>query len=79
MIDHGVNLLTLHIIWKARRLPTEAQPSAEELRFRESFREERESLLEKLVEYAVGSQSNTADGVRRAVRFILLDASCPDD
>ncbi|KAA1471951.1 hypothetical protein DENSPDRAFT_148019 [Dentipellis sp. KUC8613] len=66
MIDQGIQLLTLHVIWKARRLPPDPHPSPEEAKFRESFREQREALLEKLVEYAVGSQSNTADGVRRS-------------
>ncbi|KAI0058337.1 hypothetical protein BV25DRAFT_1283433 [Artomyces pyxidatus] len=73
MIDQCLSLLTLHIIWKARRLPTEPQPSPEEIRFRESFREQREALLAKLVEYAVGSQSNTADGVRRAAFQSLMN------
>ncbi|KAH9167093.1 hypothetical protein EDB89DRAFT_2245915 [Lactarius sanguifluus] len=66
MIDQALNVLTLHVIWKARRLPTEVQPSPDDTRLRESFLEQRETLLKRLVEYAVGSQSNTTDGVRRA-------------
>lgn len=66
MIDQALNVLTLHVIWKARRLPTEVQPSPDEIRLKESFLEQRETLLKRLVEYAVGSQSNTTDGVRRA-------------
>ncbi|KAI0052365.1 hypothetical protein FA95DRAFT_1675331 [Auriscalpium vulgare] len=73
MIDQGLSLLTLHIIWKARRLPIESRPSPEEIEFRDSFREQRESLLEKLVEYAVGTQSNTADGVRRVAFQNLMN------
>jgi cohesin complex subunit SA-1/2 len=66
MIDQALNLLTLHIIWKARRLSAEVQPSPEDGRLGESFREQRDSLLKRLVEYSVGSQSNTAEGVRKA-------------
>jgi hypothetical protein len=67
MIDQALNLLTLHIIWKARRLSAEVQPSPDDGRLGESFREQRESLLKRLVEYSVGSQSNTIEGVRKAV------------
>lgn len=61
-------MLTLHIIWKARGLTAaDAELSPEEQRFKQKLREQRESLLEKLLEFAVGTQSNTAEGVRRAV------------
>jgi cohesin complex subunit SA-1/2 len=67
MISQALNLLGLHILWKARGLTAEAEPSPEEHRFRETLKEQRESLLEKLTEYAVGTQSNTAEGVKRSV------------
>ncbi|KAH9064622.1 hypothetical protein EDB87DRAFT_1804088 [Lactarius vividus] len=73
MIDQALNVLTLHVIWKARRLPTDVQPSPDDTRLRESFLEQRETLLKRLVEYAVGSQSNTTDGVRRAAFQNLLN------
>lgn len=73
MIDQALNVLALHVIWKARRLPTEVQPSPDDTRLRESFLEQRETLLKRLVEYAVGSQSNTTDGVRRAAFQSLLN------
>ncbi|KAI0943593.1 hypothetical protein AcW1_002723 [Taiwanofungus camphoratus] len=67
MVDRALHLLTLHIIWKARGLTAaEVDLSAEESRYQENLREQRESLLEKLLEFAVGTQSNTAEGVRRA-------------
>ena len=66
MIDQALNLLTLHIIWNARRLSAEIQPSPDDGRLGESFHEQREALLKRLVEYSVGSQSNTTEGVRRA-------------
>ncbi len=67
MIDQALNLLTLYIIWKARGLTVAPDPSPEELQFREKLKESRDSLLEKLLEFTVGTQSNTSDGVRRAV------------
>ena len=68
MVDRALQLLTLHIIWKARSLPASLELSPEEMEHRDKLKEERESLLEKLVEFAVGTQSNTVEGVRRAVR-----------
>ena len=70
MIDHALHLLTLYILWKARGLTHAAEPSSEEARLREKLTDCRESLLEKLLEFAIGTQSNTADGVKRAVRLI---------
>jgi cohesin complex subunit SA-1/2 len=72
MIDQALNSLTLHIIWKARRLSAVIQPSPDDGRLRESFREQREALLKRLVEYAVGSQSNPTDGIRRGASTPLL-------
>ncbi|OBZ76095.1 Cohesin subunit psc3 [Grifola frondosa] len=66
MIDRALHVLTLHIMWKARGLPADVQLSPEEARFLDKLREERDSLLEKLTEFAVGTQSNTVEGVRRA-------------
>ena len=67
MVDRALQLLTLHIMWKARSLPASPELSPEEMQLRDKLKEERESLLEKLVEFAVGTQSNTVEGVRRAV------------
>ncbi|KAI0698963.1 hypothetical protein C8T65DRAFT_719862 [Cerioporus squamosus] len=72
MVDRALQLLTLHIMWKARSLPAAAELSPEELQFRDKLKDERESLLEKLVEFAVGTQSNTVEGVRRAAFQSLL-------
>lgn len=67
MVDQALSLLTLYIIWKARGLSNAAEPSAEEVRLRERLKESRDALLEKLLEFAIGTQSNTSDGVKRAV------------
>lgn len=65
MIDRTLHLLTLHVIWKARNL---VHLATEEESYRETLREQRDSLVEKLVEYAIGTQSNTLLSVKRAVR-----------
>lgn len=75
MIEQALTVLNLHIIWKARGLSTDAEPSADEIKYRESLRDQRDVLLEKLVEYAVGAQSNTAEGVKRMVRLSYFTTS----
>ena len=71
MIERALHFLTLHIFWKAKGLTADNDPTPEEVRYKEVLEEQRETLLEKLVEYAVGTQSNTVEGVKRAVRFHL--------
>jgi len=65
-------VLMLHVLWKTKGLPTEDEPTPEEIRYNEALKEQRESLLEKLTEYAVGTQSNTVEGVKRAVSTIFI-------
>jgi len=69
MIEQALHVLTLHIIWKSKGLMVDNDPTPEEVRYKETLVEERDTLLEKLVEYAVGTQSNTVEGVKRAVCF----------
>lgn len=73
MIEQALHVLTLHIIWKSKGLTVDNDPTPEEVRYKETLVEERDSLLEKLVEYAVGTQSNTVEGVKRAAFKHLLD------
>lgn len=67
MIEKALLVLTLHIIWKGKGLTTDDEPSPEEVRLRETLLSQRETLLEKLIEYAIGTQSNTVEGIKRAV------------
>ncbi|KAG1740516.1 uncharacterized protein EDB91DRAFT_353827 [Suillus paluster] len=66
MIEQGLQILGLHIMWKTRNLPDAKEATPEDEKYIETLREQRDSLLEKLVEYAVGTQSNTAEAVKRA-------------
>ncbi|KAH9854575.1 hypothetical protein C2E23DRAFT_817055 [Lenzites betulinus] len=82
MVDRAVQVLTLHIMWKARSLPPGPELTPEEMQVRNKLKEERDSLLEKLVEFAVGTQSNTVEGVRRAAFQNLLTLHilfCPSE
>ncbi|KAI9060084.1 hypothetical protein FKP32DRAFT_1578832 [Trametes sanguinea] len=82
MVDRALQLLTLHIMWKARGLPAGAELTPEEIEFRDKLKEQRDALLEKLVEFAVGTQSNTVEGVRRAAFQNLLTLHvlfCPSE
>jgi cohesin complex subunit SA-1/2 len=59
MIEQALHVLMLHVLWKTKGLTVEADPTPDEIRYKEVLQEQREVLLEKLVEYAVGTQSNT--------------------
>lgn len=67
MVEQALNLLTLYVIWKARGLTNVVEPSPEETHLREQLKAVRDSLVDKLLEFAIGTQSNTSDGVKRAV------------
>ena len=69
MVEQALHVLTLHIFWKAERFVHCTEQPATDVRLKDSLLRQRQALLEKLVEYAVGTQSNTADSVRRAVRI----------
>ena len=52
MIDHALQVLYLHILWKARGLTASADPSPDEVAFRDKLQEQRDSLVEKLIEFS---------------------------
>ena len=67
MVDRSLNLLSLHIMWKTHSFTRSIGTAEEKEAKQESVREQRDVLLEKLLEYAIGTQSNALIGVRRAV------------
>ncbi|KAI6015155.1 hypothetical protein F5J12DRAFT_519559 [Pisolithus orientalis] len=73
MIEQGLHLLGLHIMWKARGLLDAKNEAADNKKLRETLRVQRDSLLERLIEYAIGTQSNTAEGVKRAAFQNLMN------
>ena len=72
MIDECLRLLTLHLAWKARGLSLDAEPNEKDIRYRETLEEQRASVVEKLTEFAVGSDSRPCEGVKRAVRIVII-------
>ncbi|KAJ7757031.1 hypothetical protein B0H16DRAFT_1371104 [Mycena metata] len=76
MITQALEVLSRHLTWKVRRLrlmDEVEEPSPEDVRFCEKIQEQRDSLLEKCVEYAVGTQSNTSEGVTRTAFMCLVN------
>ena len=68
MVEQALQALTLHIMWNATGLTATEDPSPEEAKSRMKLVEQREGLLEKLVEYAIGGRSNAVENVKRSVR-----------
>ncbi|THV05741.1 hypothetical protein K435DRAFT_76786 [Dendrothele bispora CBS 962.96] len=76
MIEQTLQLLTLHIIWKSHHLTSEASPIPEEIKYRDSLLLQRGALLERLVDYAVGTSevgNGVVEGVKRVAFKNLLD------
>ncbi|KAF8634382.1 hypothetical protein AX15_000952 [Amanita polypyramis BW_CC] len=73
MVEQALQTLTLHIMWKARGLTAAEEPSADEAKYRQRLVEQRESLLEKLIEYAIGGRSNAVEVVKRSAFKNMLD------
>ena len=69
MVSETLNLLTMHIIWKTKSLPPQETPEGKEAA--QTLLEQRTSLVQKSIEFAVGTQSNTAEAVKRVVSFTL--------
>lgn len=76
MVEQSLHLLLLHILWKSTALTAAEEPAPEEIKLREILVVQRDMLVEKLLEYAIGTNSNTAEGVKRAVRFIVILFFC---
>ena len=76
MVEQALQALTLHIMWKTRGLTAAEDPSPDEAKHQQNLVEQRESLLEKLVEYAIGGRSNAVEGVKRSV-CIVHSKDCP--
>ncbi|KAJ6588456.1 hypothetical protein B0H19DRAFT_207200 [Mycena capillaripes] len=76
MIVQALELLQKHVLWKARLLrkaEESEEPTPEDERLREKIKEQRDSLLDKCVEYAVGTQSNTSEAVTRTAFLCLMN------
>ena len=75
MVEQALQALSLQIMWKARGLTAAEDPSQDQVRYRQKLVEQRENLLEKLIEYAIGGRSNAVEGVKRSVGIAHYDSS----
>jgi cohesin complex subunit SA-1/2 len=76
MVSEALNLLTMHIIWKAKSIPSRGSRMPDDKKVALDLLEQRTALVQKLVEFPVGTQSNTAESVKRVVSF-TLNSLCP--
>jgi len=67
MVSETLNLLAMHIIWKTKALPSQGSRTPDDKKAAQSLLEQRAALVQKLIEFAVGTQSNTAEAVKRVV------------
>ena len=70
MMNESLQLLVLYIAWKARLLQSNPPAEADKEAVYEELRVARDALAERLTEFAVGTQSNTAEGVKRSVSSV---------
>ena len=67
MVSETLNLLTMHIIWKTKSLPPQGSRTPDYKKALQTLLEQRTALVQKSIEFAVGTQSNTAEAVKRVV------------
>ncbi|KAG8707915.1 hypothetical protein FRC09_001541 [Ceratobasidium sp. 395] len=73
MMNESLNLLVLYVAWKARLLQINPVPEGERDNAYEELKAVRDALAGRLTEFAVGTQSNTAEGVKRSAFQCLLN------
>ena len=67
MVSETLDLLAMHVIWKTKSLPSQGGRTPDERKAGQALLEQRTALVQKLIEFAVGTQSNTAEAVKRVV------------
>ena len=77
MVSETLNLLTMHIIWKTKSLPPQGSHTPDHKKAAQTLLEQRTALVQKSIEFAVGTQSNTAEAVKRVVSYTLDLAKLP--
>lgn len=70
MVSETLNLLTMHIIWKTKSLPSQETRTSDDKKAAQTLLEQRTALVQKLIEFAVGNQSNTTEAVKRVVSSV---------
>ncbi|GAA6000843.1 cohesin subunit IRR1 [Rhodotorula paludigena] len=74
MVEHAIQVLGTHLVWQLQAVAVETvQAETADLPAIISVSERRRSLLDKLEEYAVGNETNAAEGVKQVSLAFLLD------
>ncbi|KAJ3840935.1 hypothetical protein F5878DRAFT_43352 [Lentinula raphanica] len=77
MLEQSIQLLTICIMWRIRRLfSTASTHTSDENQLRDNLISQRDSLVDKLIEYAVGTQvqgNGIVESVKRVAFKSLLD------
>jgi cohesin complex subunit SA-1/2 len=79
MVEHALYFMMAHVIWRSRGLTRTEEPSPEEVQYREKLEEQRSILLNKVTEFAIGTQSNTLENVKRAASHFSYPLSNDSD
>lgn len=73
-ITNAIQLLTLHVAWKASKLRTQAPLSGTAVTLEqetvEGLRKQRDYLVEQFADFVAGGQSNTTNSVKRTVSLL---------
>lgn len=77
MVSETLNLLAMHIIWKTKTLPSQGSHTPDNKNTVQTLLEQRTAFVQKLIEFTVGTQSNTVEAVKRVVSsaFNLVQSS----
>ncbi|KAF8688572.1 STAG domain, partial [Rhizoctonia solani] len=73
MMNESLQLLVLYVAWKARLLQTSPMAEDDRTKAYEELKEIRDALTERLVQFSVGTQTNTIEGVKRSAFQCLLN------
>jgi cohesin complex subunit SA-1/2 len=69
MVEHALEVLGMHLIWQLQSVVVEThQAKTADLGSVLNVAERRQSFLDKLEEFAVGNETNAAEGVKQVVR-----------
>ncbi|KAG8957246.1 hypothetical protein FRC03_010340 [Tulasnella sp. 419] len=79
MVDHAFQLLTLHITWKLLGMvpgppksTSSSSPASDAAKIKDTLKEQRDTLVEKLTECALGTASRPCENVKRSAFICLL-------
>lgn len=69
MVEHALEVLGTHLVWQLQAVVVEThQAGSADVASVLTVAERRQSFLDKLEEFAVGNETNAAEGVKQVVR-----------